>query len=547
MPAKATVQRRKQPASELLRQSIAQLSISPRGALELANAAHERACETDDAKDQGQALHGIGLALTFLGDYDKALARLEESRQIFQAHDELNELARVLNSIGNLYQRTGDVVAALRLYREGAALLAQAGEARDIAGKIMCNIAVIYRGFGDHAEALRIMLDLLPMYEESADPQAMVILDSLGAIYAELGDHEQSRLYHNRALERARGNGSLYGQAMTLGNLGAICNDAGRMQEALEYLAEALAISEEIADRDGIARTLHNIGISHDLLGNHTLALRYMRRSAKEALAIGNARSHGYTLGAVGGILRRTGKPREAIRSLEKALKIARETGEATLEYNIHEELSRACEDNGDLHGALQHHRTYAEIRERIRSEQTHRMIAELQARFDLDRAEQEKELYRLRNEQLEQEIRVKNGELTAMALRLVQRSEMLDLVKDGIVEVLRAQNGSAHPTLRSVLHTVEGQASIESEWRAFEQQFQRVHPDYIRTLSTRYPLLSPTELKICALLKTSLNSKEIAGLLHVSLRDIENHRYRIRKKLALTPGENLVSFLAAM
>lgn len=547
MAVKATVRRREQSVNELLRQSVAQLTVSPRTALELATAADRQARETGDAADRGKSLHAIGLALTFLGDYDAALARLQESREIFQADDEMNELARVLNSIGNIHQRMGDVVMALRIYREGAALLAQTGEAQDIAGKIMCNIALIYRGFGDHGEASRILLDLLPIYEESSDPQAMIILDSLGAIYAELGDHKQSHTYHARALERARSNGSLYGQAMTLGNLGAICNDSGRMQEALEYLTEALAISEQIADRDGIARTLHNIGISHDLLGQHALALRYMRRSAREALAIGNARSQGYTLGAVGGILRRTGKPQEAIRSLEKALKTARKTGEATLEYNIHEELSRAYEDNGDITTALRHHRLYAELRERIRNEQTHRMIAELQARFDLDRAEQQKELYRLRSEQLEQDLRVKNGELTAMALRLVQRSEMLDLVKDGIVEVLRAQNGSAHPTLRSVLHTVEGQASIESEWRAFEQQFQRVHPDYIRTLSMHYPQLSPTELKICALLKTSLNSKEIAGLLHVSLRDIENHRYRIRKKLGLAPGENLVSFLAAM
>lgn len=532
---------------ELLRQSTEELMSAPRKAYDLAVAACEISGTDPESIEHGKSLHSLGLALTFLGRYAEALEALEGARRTIGACGATDELARVLNSIGNARHRTGDAAGALRAYREGAALLEKAGKHElEVMEKIRCNIALIYRGIGDYEKSSKILLDLLRRYDDRQDIQAAVILDNLGSIYAELGDFERSSSYLHRALERSRRDGYLYGQAMTLGNLGSICNDWGRLREGLEYLTEALDICEKISDRDGIARTLHNIGICYDLQERYGQALRYLRRASREALAIGNTRSHAYSLAAIGGIYRKTGKPHQAISALEQALRAARDISEAMLEYQIHEELADAYENAGDIARALHHHRRYAELRERVQGEETRRTIAELQIRFDLERAEQEREIYRLRSEQLEKDLRIKTGELTAMALRLVQRSEMLGSVKEGIAEVLRAQNGSAHPTLHSVLHTVEGESHID-EWHAFDQQFRRVHPDYIRALSARYPALSPTELKICALLKINLNSKEIARLLHVSLRDIENHRYRIRKKLGLSSGENLASFLAGI
>lgn len=517
----------------------------PRRAHEIALEAYDHALAGGNDHDRGNTLHSIGQALTFIGEYDRALEHLEAARARFITINETEPLARVLNSIGGLYHRLGQTGKALRSYNEGAALLGEGDQ--EILGKIRCNIALILGGLGAYEEASGIFLELLPYYEERDQVQACTILDNLGSIYAELGDHDQATRFLLRSLDCARSDGNLYGQAMTLGNLGALNNESGYYHEALAYLNEALAICEQIGDRDGIARTLHNLGVCHELQANYRKALRYLRRSAREAHAIGNARSNGYTQACIGAILRKTGKGKEAVRTLERAATIARRVKDVLLEYNVYNELSYAHEADGNLAGALACYRRYADMREQVQGEETKRKIAELQIRFDLERSEKEKEIYRLRSEQLEKDLRIKTGELTAMALRLVQRSEMLVSVKEGIAEVLTAQNGSAHPVLRNVFHTMQGSERTDGEWGSFQQQFHRVHPDYIRALSARFPSLSPTELKICALLKINLNSKEVARLLHVSLRDIENHRYRIRKKLGLSSSDNLASFLAAV
>ncbi len=50
--------------------------------------------------------------------------------------------------------------------------------------------------------------------------------------------------------------------------------------------------------------------------------------------------------------------------------------------------------------------------------------------------------------------------------------------------------------------------------------------------LMQAHPELSITELRIWTLVERGLKSREIASLLGCSLRNIENHRYRIGKKM---------------
>lgn len=50
--------------------------------------------------------------------------------------------------------------------------------------------------------------------------------------------------------------------------------------------------------------------------------------------------------------------------------------------------------------------------------------------------------------------------------------------------------------------------------------------------------------MKLCACLKLNLGTKEIAALMNISARSVENSRYRLRKKLELSGSENLSDFL---
>jgi DNA-binding CsgD family transcriptional regulator len=72
-----------------------------------------------------------------------------------------------------------------------------------------------------------------------------------------------------------------------------------------------------------------------------------------------------------------------------------------------------------------------------------------------------------------------------------------------------------------------------EQDWQTFERHFHQLHQGFIQRLAERHPALTPTELKICSLLKTNCSTKEIAAILCISRHTVDGHRVSIRRKLA--------------
>ncbi len=70
----------------------------------------------------------------------------------------------------------------------------------------------------------------------------------------------------------------------------------------------------------------------------------------------------------------------------------------------------------------------------------------------------------------------------------------------------------------------------------------------FVRTLSTQFLSLTPSEIQIANMVKQGLTTKEIAGLLNLSARTIESHRDNIRRKLGIKNKKaNLRSHLLSL
>lgn len=88
---------------------------------------------------------------------------------------------------------------------------------------------------------------------------------------------------------------------------------------------------------------------------------------------------------------------------------------------------------------------------------------------------------------------------------------------------------------------------NTDKAWDIFQQNFDLIHKNFFRNLRTRYPNLTPTDLKFCALLRPNLNTKEIANYTNLSVRGVEGARYRLRKKFGIEGDASLTDFLIDM
>jgi response regulator RpfG family c-di-GMP phosphodiesterase len=82
--------------------------------------------------------------------------------------------------------------------------------------------------------------------------------------------------------------------------------------------------------------------------------------------------------------------------------------------------------------------------------------------------------------------------------------------------------------------------------WNEFKLRFAEVHTGFYDALLNRYPSLTESDLRLCALIKLKLSTKEIAAVINLSVNSVKVSRSRLRSKLQLKDtSEPLLNFLA--
>jgi DNA-binding CsgD family transcriptional regulator len=156
-------------------------------------------------------------------------------------------------------------------------------------------------------------------------------------------------------------------------------------------------------------------------------------------------------------------------------------------------------------------------------------------------RLETEEEAQRLRAEHLEAELAYRNRELAAKTLHLVRKNEVLSEVSAQLTQLSSQPDPGG---VRAVQQAIRSHISSDQDWEDFKLHFEAVHSGFFERLKARQPRLTPYDLRFCAYLRINLSTKEIAILLHASVRGMETQRYRLRKKLGLQRHEDLTEWI---
>lgn len=155
----------------------------------------------------------------------------------------------------------------------------------------------------------------------------------------------------------------------------------------------------------------------------------------------------------------------------------------------------------------------------------------------------QEKQIIKLRAEKLESDLIYKGKELASATMLIINHAEFLKKLKSQIQQyALEGKINRAES--RTLINMIGEDQTDEDEWNVFQENFDLIHENFFRKLKDLYPSLTPSDLKLCTLLRLNYTTKEIARLLNISTRGVESARYRLRKKLNLDENDNLVDFL---
>ena len=155
--------------------------------------------------------------------------------------------------------------------------------------------------------------------------------------------------------------------------------------------------------------------------------------------------------------------------------------------------------------------------------------------------------IHRQETQIAENELGSKQDELIKMSAFIVSKNDLLNSIdKDLEYHMSLIDSKADRKVLDPLRKRIQNKIDDSADWDQFQMQFSLAYPEFVEGLSKIYTGLRTADIKLCCYLKMSMNTKEIARVTGLSVRAVENKRYRLRKKLNLDTEISLDSFLHA-
>lgn len=511
-----------------------------------------------------------------LGIYEKAINLEGIALRINRRLDRLSETGSSLNNIGNNYFYLGQYDKAIQYLTKAHELDLQSGDSSDISVSLN-NIGMVYSRWGRHRQALSFYEDALNY--TTSEIRKAIRLSNIGMEWFHLGDYKKALEYLNQALESDIKNNQTVKIGIRKNEISTVLSAMGEYEKAIRLNEEALLIFRKAGIRESQIITLADMGDIYLGMGQYTKAELCFLEGLELARTTKSLHNQARIFKSLYELSERKGDFKKALdyfknysavndsvfseikhRQLAN-FEILYETGQKEKENQLLLRDNELKEKRQRLSIAIIVALAIILILifflYRMKSaslSQSRKLLAQEQelARLEIekktaenklleDRVFAEQQINRLEREKHQSEIEYKNAELAGTTLSLVNKNEIL-----GEIRTMLMSNHKPE-TIPGAIRFINANTDIDQDWNKFRLTFEEVHPGFFDRLQRQYPQLTDHDVRLSAYLRINLSSREIAGLMNVSLDATNKGRQRLRKKLDLAPESDLNEFLKSV
>lgn len=463
------------------------------------------------------------------GLWNEALGRYLQSLQICDKVNDLAGKARVYNNIGNIYYNRNELNKAEELYLQAIEINKEIDDNSALFDNYV-NLGGVYRLNGKYKKALEISLLALTKLDPETDVfNLSIIYLNIGNLHQDMGNNIMALTYYQQTADICLKRSFNVVLIDCYLSMASVFKNLNKVDSSGVYIIKSLKVAEDLGNPQEKCDVLKEAADFYKSIGDY-------RKSNKYYSAYSNLYDSLVKLNSLTKI--------EHIQAMYKVINQEKDNEILVQKLNIQQlALQR---QRIILTGTiilflllvfvllyLQRNRK----RERLKNEYIRQQSELLHQR--------EKEMLLSKEHNLELELEFKKRELTLNVMSLMKINEMLSDISEKIVESAKT---AQHQETKDVLKKIgkEVQRSTDAETlKEFTTRFKEVNQDFFDTLLSKYPDLTPSELKLCAFLKLNLTTKEICELTGQNVKAIEVARYRLRVKLGITKSDaNLVTFM---
>lgn len=255
------------------------------------------------------------------------------------------EHASALRGLGLAYADVSDFPAAIDAYGKALELVPAHGAER---ATILLDLATAHRHLRRPQQARELYQETQRLFERASDRLGVArSMANLGNIDRDLGDPEAGLALYRRALELAP-DAPLRDRATWTSNQGAALYEMGAGAKAAHVWATALPMHQDAGDIEMVAAVQTNLAILYADRGEGSAALEAVREARRTFEALANPRREAQILLVEAMLRDPEGDASEARRLLERAVDLARTSGDRMLECNALSLLGLRAFEAGD-------------------------------------------------------------------------------------------------------------------------------------------------------------------------------------------------------
>ena len=446
---------------------------------------------------------------------------------------------------------------------------------------------VAYYYISQYDQALDYFFKVLKIYQKLNDTNRMSsTYTNIGNCYEKLLVPKQALTYQNKALELTSETGNLSMKASILNNIGNIYIQSSDYEQALVFHKESLKIKKQVKDSVRLSYAFQNIGIAYLRLDNFPYAIAYLDSAIMAFKKYDFLADVSNAMIDLANAYRQLNDQQKSISYLDSSLALSQKVGNLNSEMLAHKELSEIYESMDEVKKSFKEYKAYSIIKDSLFTDDRERKVMELNTLYELEKKnknlaalqlvvaeekqkktiaiitgsfvlvlllfavyyirlraknqEQKDQLAELEKEKQIQVIEMKNRELMTTHLQQVQKKELLEKINDKISSISRESAISTDKKFKELKSMVRESLHFDSGWDQLKLHFERVHPKFFKDLERKYPNLTSNEKRHCAYIKLNLSTKEISQLLNISDKSVQMARYRMKKKMMISPDSEL-------
>lgn len=323
--------------------------------------------------EQGQAIaekleyeKGIAFALRNIGylqsigktNLQEGLATLEEALKRVRALESEREAeAAILDTIGFAYHQLGSYDRALENYLISLDINREIQNVRGEAWGLH-NLARIYKVNGDISRSIENDLKSLTLFREIKYATGIsLILYTLGESFRSIGDIKKALQSHLESEELFASENMAFGLSRAQTAIAELYSEMGDDEKALKYFQKAEKNNEVVPSKDVKSATLISLG------------LFYLKRDQLT----------------------------KAEHFFHESMKLMEDTDAKPVLKRIHDGLYQVYKKQGKPELALENLESLMTLNEQIQREESQTRLEKMQIQMELERAEKEAEIHRLR------------------------------------------------------------------------------------------------------------------------------------------------------